>query len=69
MATSSITHNFIITGPKAAERLAKALEESTNDPPMPCPCKFRHLQDPDEIREFMEKVDRALDARTEGKEE
>ena len=55
MATSSITHNFIITDPQAAERLAKALEESANDPPRPCPYEFKYLQDPDEIREFMEK--------------
>ena len=69
MATSSITHNFIITDPQAAERLAKALEESANDPPRPFTVKAKFLEDPDEIRECMEKLDRAIEARTEGKEE
>ena len=63
MATSSIIHNFIITDPKAAERLAKALEESANDPPMPCPYEFKYLQDPDEIRECMNKFMQANAAR------
>ena len=66
MATSSITHNFIITDPKAAERLAKALEESANDPPRPFTVSVRHLREPDEIRECMEKLDRAIAARTDG---
>ena len=68
MATSSITHNFIITDPKAAERLAKALEESANDPPRPFTVSVRHLREPDEIRECMEKLDRAIAARTDGEE-
>ena len=55
MATSSITHNFIITDPAAAERFAKALEESANDPPRPITVSVRHLREPDEIREFMER--------------
>ena len=55
MATSSITHNFIITDPKVAERLAKALEESANDPPMPFTVDAEILNDPDELREFMER--------------
>ena len=55
MATSSITHNFIITDPKVAERLAKALEESANDPPRPFTVDAKFLDDPDEIREFMER--------------
>ena len=68
MATSSITHNFIITDPAAAERLAKALEESANDPPRPFTVDAKFLQDPDEIRECMEKLDRAIAARTDGEE-
>ena len=31
MATSSITHNFFITDPKAAERFVQALEESEKE--------------------------------------
>ena len=69
MATSSITHNFIITDPKAAERLAKALEESAADPPRPITVSVRHLREPDEIREFMERVKRANAEEVDGGEE
>ena len=31
MATSSITHNFFITDPKAAERFVQALEEAEEE--------------------------------------
>ena len=55
MATSSITHNFIITDPKVAERLDKALEESANDPTRPCTVDAEILNDPDELKEFMER--------------
>ena len=55
MATSSINHNFIFRGHEVAERLAKILEESANDPPRPISQDFKYLQDPDELREFMEK--------------
>ena len=55
MATSSITHNFIYTDHEVVERLAKILEESANDPPSPITVDVKHLRDPDEIREFMEK--------------
>ena len=58
MAESSITHNFIITDQDEIERFAKILEESANDPPRPCPYKFRLLEDPDEIRECILKVNR-----------
>ena len=69
MATSSITHNFIITDPAAAERFAKALEESANDPPRPITVSVRHLREPDEIREFMERVKRANAEEVDGEEE
>ena len=55
MATSSITHNFIYTDHEVVERLAKILEESANDPPRPSTQDFKYLQDPDELREFIEK--------------
>ena len=63
MATSSITHNFIFTDPEVVERLAKILEESANDPPSPCTVKAKILEDPDEIRELMNKVKQANDQR------
>ena len=69
MTTSSITHNFIITDPAAAERFAKALEESANDPPRPITVSVRHLREPDEIREFMERVKRANAEEVDGEEE
>ena len=59
MATSSITHNFILTDQDKIEKFAKALEEAANDPTKPISDKFRYLQDPDELREFMQKVKRA----------
>ena len=55
MATSSITHNFIVRDPEAIARLVKALEESANDPPMPFTVDAKFLDDPDELREFMER--------------
>ena len=69
MAESSITHNFILSDPDEIEMFFKALEESANEPPRPVSNKFRYLQDPDEIRECMEKLERALAARTDGEEE
>ncbi len=69
MAESSITHNFIYTDPDVVERLAKILKESANDPPRPVSDKFRYLQDPDELKEFMQKVKRANEAVSDGKEE
>ena len=63
MATSSITHNFIFTDPEVVERLAKILEESANDPPRPCTVKAKILEDPDEIRELMNKVKQANEQR------
>ena len=69
MATSSITHNFIVRDPEAIARLVKALEESANEPPRPSTVNVKFLDDPDELREFMQKVKRALAARTDGEEE
>ena len=69
MATSSITHNFIVRDPKAAERLAKALEESANDPPRPFTVDAKFLDDPDEIRELILKVNRTTEERASAQEE
>ena len=68
-ATSSITHNFVFRGQEVAERLAKILEESANDPPRPSTVDVKFLDDPDEIREFMEKIERTLVAGTDNEEE
>ena len=35
------------------------MEEAACDPPMPCPYEFKYLQDPDEIRECMNKFKQA----------
>ena len=55
MATSSITHNFIYTDHEVVERLAKILEEPANDPTRPFTVDGKFLDDPDELREFMER--------------
>ena len=69
MATSSITHNFIITDPDEIERFAKALEESAAEPPMPLEVDAEFLDDPDEIRELILKVNRTAEERAGAKEE
>ena len=55
MAESSITHNFILTDPDEIEMFFKALEESANEPPRPSTVNVKFLDDPDELREFMER--------------
>ena len=69
MAESSITHNFIYTDHEVVERLAKILEESANDPPRPSTVSVRHLRDPEELKEFMERVKRAIAEEAGGEEE
>ena len=59
IATTSIMHNFIVSNPESVAKFAKALEEAFNDPPRPITVDVKFLDDPDEIREFMEKVKRA----------
>ena len=55
MATSSITHNFFITDPAAAERFVKALEESEEEQKHRKPEEppGRVLTDPAEIQNFL----------------
>lgn len=50
MATSSITHNFVISDPESVERFIQALDEADKDrtPPRKEPIS-RELTDPDEI--------------------
>ena len=55
MATSSITHNFVISDPESVKRFIKALDEADRDrTPVPDPpgCE---LTDPEEIAAFMKR--------------
>ena len=61
IATTSIMHNFIVSNPESVAKFAKALEEAFNDPPRPVSDKFRYLQDPDEIREFMNRLKQSIE--------
>lgn len=62
MATSSITKNFVISGSEQVEAFADAIEAAANDPTPVKEVFARVLSDPAEIRQFMEKRERA-DAR------
>lgn len=55
MATSSITHNFVISDLESVERFIKALDEADRDrTPVPDP-PGRELTDPEEIAAFMKR--------------
>ena len=60
MAESSITHNFILTDPDEIEMFFKALEESANEPPKPSTVNVKFLDDPDEIRECMNRLKQSI---------
>lgn len=53
MATSSITHNFVISGDEAAQRFIDALDASEKDREPERPRVARELKDPQEIAELM----------------
>jgi hypothetical protein len=55
MATSSITHNFIINDPAAAERFANALEEAEKTRVELKPSMGKLLTDPDDIKALLMK--------------
>ncbi|MCD8068630.1 MAG: hypothetical protein LUE87_07055 [Lachnospiraceae bacterium] len=58
MATSSITHSFVVSDPEAVERFVNAIEESAKDKdryPFRSLDKAIFLTDPEEITAFMEK--------------
>ena len=57
MATSSITHNFVIRG-AAVEAFVRAIDESeaVKDSIPLEPAPGRQLTDPNEIREFMARI-------------
>lgn len=53
MATSSITHNFVISGPERVQRFIDALDAAENDPAPKRSRVARELKDPQEIAELM----------------
>jgi hypothetical protein len=55
MATSSITHNFVISNPESVERFVAAIDESARDPKLSHELPGRELTDADEIMALMEK--------------
>ena len=55
MATSSITHNFMITNPSSVKRFVAALDASEQDRTPKQTLPGRQLTDPQEILELMEK--------------
>ena len=56
MATSSITHNFVLSDRESIERFIEAVELSELDEPKPCIAHGRLLTDRREIIELMSKV-------------
>ena len=64
MATSSITHNFFITDPKAAERFVQALEESEEEAKHRKPVEppGRILTEPKELADFATRIKSQLKA-------
>lgn len=55
IATSSITHNFVLSDPESIERFAAALEASERDRTPKQPLPGRLLTDPNEILALMAK--------------
>lgn len=59
MATSSITHSFVISNPESVKRFLAALDESEHDRSPERELPGRQLTDPDEILELMAKRKKA----------
>lgn len=55
MATSSVTHNFVLSDPESVKRLIDALDASASDRTSVHPIPGRELTDPHEIIAFMQK--------------
>ena len=55
MATSSITHNFVVSNPKSVKRFVTALEEAEHDRTPKQTLPGRQLTDPKEILALMAK--------------
>jgi hypothetical protein len=55
MATSSITHNFVVSNPNSVRRFVDALDEAEQDRTPKQPLPGRQLTDPNEILNLMAK--------------
>lgn len=55
MATSSITHNFVISDPESVRRFVTAIEEAESDRTPKQTLPGRQLTDPNEILALMAK--------------
>lgn len=55
MATSSITHNFVVSNPKSVKRFVTALEDAEHDRTPKQTLPGRQLTDPKEILALMAK--------------
>lgn len=55
MATSSITHNFVISSPESIEKFVTALDEAEHDRSPRKILPGRQLTNPDEILALMKK--------------
>ena len=55
MATSSITHNFVVSDPDSLQRFISALEEADRDRTPKQTLPGRQLTDPEEIAALMKK--------------
>lgn len=58
MATSSITHNFVISNPESVKRFIAALDASERDRSPKQSLPGRQLTDPQEILALMRKRDK-----------
>ena len=52
MATSSVTHNFVISGEERVQRFIDALDAADKDRTPKKDLPYRELTDPQEIAEF-----------------
>ena len=57
LATSSITHNFVISGPERVQRFIDALDAADKDRAPKEPVAIREVTDPKELSEFMARWD------------
>ena len=58
MATSSVTKNFVVSGPRQVEKFANAIEESYEESLHRAPApdlRITHLHGSEEVKEFMAK--------------
>ena len=53
MATSSITHNFVISGQRQVNKFVKAIEESANNPSIHTPINAKEIKGENALRNFM----------------